>query len=104
MNGQKSSNTVTIVFPRPFHGFLDGQKQIQVGASTVKEALENVTVMFPRLKKHLVGELDRWRDFLHVYVNDEDVRNLKGEERALRDNDSIRIVPSIIGGRGISNQ
>ena len=98
MNAQNSSMAVTIVFPRPFQAFLDGGKEIRVEASSVKEALEAVAVRFPRLKKHLFGELGRLRGFLRVYVNDEDVRNRGGEETRLKENDVIRIVPSIIGG------
>ena len=89
---------VTIIFPRPFNALLEGQKQFQVEGSTVHGAFEALIVRFPKLKTHLFGEGAHVRSFLHIYVNGEDVRNLQGEATPLKENDVIRIVPSIIGG------
>ena len=40
----------------------------------------------------------RLRAFVNVYVNDEDMRYLQKEATALKEGDTISIVPSIAGG------
>jgi molybdopterin converting factor small subunit len=39
---------------------------------------------------------------VNVYVNDEDMRYLEKEATALKEGDTISIVPSIAGGSGVS--
>ena len=41
------------------------------------------------------GELRR---FVNIYVNEEDIRFLKGKETSLKDGDEVSIVPAIAGG------
>jgi len=38
------------------------------------------------------------RNFVRVYVNDEDIRFLGGETYAFQDGDEIMLIPSIAGG------
>jgi molybdopterin converting factor small subunit len=38
------------------------------------------------------------RQFINVYLNDEDIRFLGGEASALKDGDKLLLVPSIAGG------
>jgi len=38
------------------------------------------------------------RRFINVYVNDEDVRFLGGLEAAIKDGDSITVLPAVAGG------
>jgi molybdopterin converting factor small subunit len=38
------------------------------------------------------------RQFLNVYLNEEDIRFLGGEASALKDGDHVLLVPSIAGG------
>jgi len=52
----------------------------------------------PDLKRHLYTEEGKLRAFVNVYVNDEDMRYLEKEATALKDGDTISIVPSIAGG------
>ena len=52
----------------------------------------------PELKRHLYTEDGKLRAFVNVYVNDEDMRYLEKEATALKDGDTISIIPSIAGG------
>ena len=53
----------------------------------------------PDLRRHLYTDEGKLRAFVNVYLNDEDVRYLQKEATAVKDGDSISIVPSIAGGR-----
>ena len=53
----------------------------------------------PDLRRHLYTDDGKLRAFVNVYLNDEDVRYLQKEATAVKDGDTISIVPSIAGGR-----
>ena len=67
-------------------------------AATVAEALAALTSQFGDLKKHLFSDDGKLRSFVNVYVNDEDIRYLQKDQTAVREGDTISIVPSIAGG------
>lgn len=89
---------VTIVIPTPLRQFAGGNSEIEVEAKTAGEALEKLTEMHADLKKHLYNDGGNLRNFVNVYVGDEDIRDLDDLETELKDGGEILIVPSIAGG------
>ena len=71
---------------------------MQVDARTAGEALNQLTTTHGELRRHLFNDQNALRNFVNVYVNDEDMRYLQKEATALKDGDTISIVPSIAGG------
>ncbi len=89
---------VTIIIPTPLRQFAGGKSEIEVEAKTAGEALNTLTTEFADLKKHLYNDAGTLRNFVNVYVGDEDIRDLDGLESAVKDGGEIMIVPSIAGG------
>ncbi|HMD43835.1 MAG TPA: MoaD/ThiS family protein [Candidatus Acidoferrum sp.] len=89
---------VTIEIPTAFRRFTEGSPKLDTGAATVAEALDELTRQFPGLSKHVRDEQGQIRQFLNVYLNEEDIRFLGGESVALKDGDRVLLVPSIAGG------
>lgn len=89
---------VTIEIPTAFRRFTDGAPKIDCSATTVAEALDALTKRFPDLSRHVRDESGQIRQFLNVYLNEEDIRFLGGESCALREGDRVLLVPSIAGG------
>lgn len=89
---------VTIVIPTPLRQFAGGQSEIEVEAATAGEALEKLTAAHADLKKHLYNDGGNLRNFVNVYVGDEDIRDLEGLETEVENGGEILIVPSIAGG------
>src|SRR5580692_7557835 len=88
-----------IHIPTPLRQFAAKQATVTVPASTVGEALDALTSTHPELKKHLYSEDGRLRAFVNVYLNDEDIRYLSDKENtAVKESDSLSIIPSIAGG------
>ena len=88
-----------IHIPTPLRVYADKQDVVDVQAKTVGEALQRLTSTHPELKKHLYSEDGKLRSFVNVYLNDEDVRYLAGNESAtVKDTDTLSIIPSIAGG------
>jgi sulfur-carrier protein adenylyltransferase/sulfurtransferase len=90
--------SVTISIPTALRQFAGGQTEIHVKASTAREALEQLTTTHAELRRHLFNDQNALRNFVNVYVNDEDVRQRGGIDSTVQDGDSILIVPAIAGG------
>src|SRR5271156_3282507 len=90
--------SVTIEIPTAFRRFTDGAPKVDCSATTVAAALNELTTRFPDLSKHVRDESGQIRQFLNVYLNEEDIRFLGGESSPLKDGDRVLLVPSIAGG------
>ena len=89
---------ITITIPTPLRQFAGGQAEVQVDARTAGEALNELTTTHGELRRHLFNDQNALRNFVNVYVNDEDIRHVSGAETPVKDGDTILIVPSIAGG------
>ncbi|MEQ1763741.1 MAG: molybdopterin-synthase adenylyltransferase MoeB [Pyrinomonadaceae bacterium] len=90
--------SVTIVIPTPLRQFVGGNSEVQVNAATAGDALRELTTEHGELRKHLYNDQDKLRNFINVYVGDEDIRHLDGPATVLKDGETLMIVPSIAGG------
>jgi molybdopterin/thiamine biosynthesis adenylyltransferase/rhodanese-related sulfurtransferase/molybdopterin converting factor small subunit len=89
---------VSVLIPAALRGFANGQSEVLVEARTAGEALAQLTVVHGELRKHLFDEKGALRNFVNVYVNDEDVRHQSGLDTPVAPGHSVMIVPSIAGG------
>ena len=89
---------ITIEIPTAFRRFTEGAPKLESGAATVAEALNELVTRFPGLSRHVRDEQGQIRQFINVYLNEEDIRFLGGEASALKDGDRLMLVPSIAGG------
>jgi molybdopterin/thiamine biosynthesis adenylyltransferase/rhodanese-related sulfurtransferase/molybdopterin converting factor small subunit len=92
---------VTIAIPTPLRQFAAGQSEIQVEAQTAGEALDKLTSTHSELRRHLFNDQNKLRNFVNVYVNDEDIRHVSGPDTPVKEGDTILIVPSIAGGAAV---
>ncbi len=95
---------ITITIPAPLRQFASGQSQITVEANTAGEALDQLTSTHTGLRRHLFNDQNSLRNFVNVYLNDEDIRHQSGPATPVKDGDTIMIVPSIAGGAVIETE
>ena len=88
----------TIHIPTPLRPFTDKKESVEVNGTTVGELLADLTKRYDGLRKHLYTEEGRLRNFVNVYLNDEDIRYLQREQTPVKPGDSLSIVPSVAGG------
>jgi molybdopterin synthase sulfur carrier subunit len=91
---------IKVRIPTPLHPLTKGQGEVEAKAASVGEMIETLDAAHPGLKDRLCDEKGELRRFVNVYVNEEDIRFLKGKETVLKDGDEVSIVPAIAGGRG----
>src|SRR6266487_2828456 len=94
--------SVTIAIPTALRQFAAGQSEIQVDAHTAGEALDQLTTTHGDLRRHLFNDQNSLRNFVNVYVNEEDIRHHNGTDTPVKDGDTILIVPSIAGGATVA--
>jgi sulfur-carrier protein adenylyltransferase/sulfurtransferase len=89
---------VTVFIPTALRQFAGNSAEVSVEAGTVGEALDKVTGEHAELRRHLYGEQNALRNFVNVYVNDEDIRHAQRLDTPVKDGDTISIIPAIAGG------
>jgi len=92
----------TIHIPTPLRTFTDKKESVEVNGNTVGELLADLTTRHDGLKKHLYADDGRLRNFVNVYLNDEDIRYLEREATPVKPGDELSIVPSVAGGAPVS--
>jgi len=89
---------VPVRIPTPLRRFTGDRAEVSVTAADLSSLLERLFEECPGLRGQLLGEDRTLRSFVNIYVNDEDVRFLDGLKTAVKDGDSVDIVPAIAGG------
>jgi sulfur-carrier protein len=92
------ATATTIRIPGPLRGLSAGAGDVEVRAATVGGALDELVRRHPGLLRHLRTETGSLREHVNVYLNQDDIRTLRGEATALAAGDTITVVPSIAGG------
>ena len=67
-------------------------------AATVKEIVEQVIEQYPSIKFHLVDANGNLRRHFNVFVNGTHIRELKGMDTALNQEDKVILMASAAGG------
>jgi len=88
----------SIKIPSPLRPYTGDQAQISVSGSTVGEAVNDLVTQHPDLRTHLFNG-NELRNFVNIFVGEEDVRFLDGLDTPIEADTSLRIIPSIAGGR-----
>ncbi len=88
----------TVIIPTPLRKFTGQKTKLEVEGTSVKEAIEDLALNFPDLKKHLIDDNGHLRTFVNIFLGDDDIRDLQNESTTLKDGSVISIIPAIAGG------
>ncbi len=88
----------TLRIPTPLRPYAEGASEIELQAETAGKALVELTTRYPTLQTHLFTEKGDLRSYVNLFVNEEDIRHLKGVDTPLQEGDRLMIIPSIAGG------
>jgi molybdopterin synthase sulfur carrier subunit len=89
---------IKVRIPTPLRGLTKNQGEVDVAAGTISGMVETLEATYPGIKARLCDESGELRRFVNIYVNEEDIRFLKGKDTALKAGDEVSIVPAIAGG------
>jgi molybdopterin synthase sulfur carrier subunit len=89
---------ITVEIPTALRRFTEGVQTIECSSTTLPELLGEIETRFPAITKHLRDDTGQIRRFINIYVNEEDIRFLGGNDYQFREGDRVLVVPSIAGG------
>jgi molybdopterin converting factor small subunit len=76
-----------------------GERVVNADGATLRELIENVDKRHPGFAGQLLETDGAQRRFVNIYVNDEDIRYLKGLDTPVDAGAVISILPAVAGGR-----
>jgi sulfur-carrier protein len=89
---------ITVEIPSALRRFTDGVQTIECSSETLPDLLGEIEQRFPAITKHLRDDSGQVRRFVNIYVNEEDIRFLGGNNYKFQEGDRVLVVPSIAGG------
>ena len=87
-----------IIIPTPLRKFTGGQNRYETDKNQVQPALNDLVDAYPDLRTHLYDEQGNLRNFIKVFVGEDDIKSLDGGNTAVSQETVISIVPAIAGG------
>jgi MoaD family protein len=75
-----------------------GEKSVEAKGDTLAALIDDLDGSHPGIKGRLITDQGALHRFVNVYVNDEDVRFTGALDTAVKDGDSVTILPAVAGG------
>jgi len=88
----------TVRIPPVLRPKTGGAPEIEAAGGNVGEVLRALIEAHPQTSEQLFGEDGELNRYVNVYLNDEDVRVLDGLGTAVKDGDTVVILPAMAGG------
>lgn len=88
----------SIRVPSALRSFTGGASDIEITASTVRDALAELEKKHPGIGAKLMTD-GAVKPFIRIFVGPDDIGELGGLDAKISDRDEISIVPAIAGGR-----
>jgi molybdopterin converting factor small subunit len=93
-----------VKIPSPFRHYTDDLKQVEIQGETIGAILEQLVQEFPSLREYLFDDRGSLQNYVNLFLNEDDVRILQGQDTLVKKDDQLRIVPSIAGGAALLRQ
>ena len=78
-----------------------GTKMMEVDfhpGTTIRDVLDEVTQRYPVLVKFIWKDQGELSEFVHIFLNGDNIRHLAGLDSALKPDDHVDIFPPLVGG------
>ena len=89
--------SVRIHIPTPMRQHTEGKAVVEASGTTVQTLLDDLGRKYPAVTQRLFDN-GRVRQFINLYLNDEDIRYLDNLATPVKDGDELAVVPAVAGG------
>jgi molybdopterin synthase sulfur carrier subunit len=89
---------VSVLIPAPLRKLTNDVDTVFVDGSTIFEVVDNLDFGYPGFKERVCTPDNQLRQFINIYVNQEDIRFSSGMATPVKDSDEVSIMPAIAGG------
>ena len=94
----ESAPPITIHVFGQLREYCGGRELLSLNAHSVRDALGCLERTEPALHRNLCDETGKVRRHLNVFVNSDNVRDLKGVDTPLKTGDVLTFLPAVSGG------
>ncbi|MPZ15735.1 MAG: MoaD family protein [Chloroflexi bacterium] len=92
--------SVEVRVPAVLRKHTGGTGVVHSDGTTVGAVIEDLDHRYPGIKNELLTEAGQVRQFVNIYVNDEDIRYLDRLSTPVSTGDQLAILPAVAGGAG----
>lgn len=90
--------SIEVQVPTVLRKHTGGARVVRVEGATVAGLIEGLDGQFPGFRDELLNDQGEIRQFVNIYVNDEDIRYLDRLNTKLVSGDRVAILPALAGG------
>jgi sulfur-carrier protein len=88
---------IRVHIPAPLRQHTDNLSVVETTGDSVKSVLAALATQYPAFAERILDG-GKVRQFVNVFVNDEDIRYLDSVDTAVKSGDEIAIIPAVAGG------
>ncbi len=88
----------TVRIPAPLRGFTGGAAEVAARGGSVREVLRSVGAAHEGLERQILNESGEVREFVNLFLGDQNIRSLAGLDSPVEEGAVIHIVPAVAGG------
>jgi sulfur-carrier protein len=89
---------IRVQIPGPLRPLTGGAAEVEVEATDVGGLIEALEARHRGIRERLLDASGELRSYVRVFVDDQDVRTLRGKDTLLAPGATVAIVPAIAGG------
>ena len=89
---------VKVMIPTALRQLANGQDTLDLNGENVGQVLQQLGETFPELRQHIFSDEGAVRNFINVFVNDQNIRDMDNLETTLTDGDELTLIPAVAGG------
>lgn len=98
LKNKNNTDMATLIIPTPLRKYTDNQATFKTDAITIAQAIEELTEEFPNISAQILDKNGKVRSFIKIFVGEDDIRGIDGDETMIDENSVVSIVPAIAGG------
>ena len=98
-NAGNGTAKVRVKVPTILRPHVGGAAEVEGDGGTVRDLLQDLERRYPGMAGRILTDEGRLHRFVNLYVNDEDVRYLGSLETAVKEGDTVSILPAVAGGQ-----
>lgn len=88
----------TLKIPTPLRSYTDNKTDLSINGNTIDTIFTQAIELYPDLESQLFDQNNQLKQYLNIYINDLNIRDLENLESSVSDSDIISIIPAIAGG------
>jgi MoaD family protein len=88
---------IRVHIPAPLRQHTENLAVVDAAGGSVREVLDSLAKKYPAFAERILDGA-KVRQFVNVFVNDEDIRYLDSTDTQVKDGDEIAIIPAVAGG------